>query len=103
MSKCLAVLLAGFYSISAGQSGAGPSDDIYQAIHTNDLARLKALVPTAAEANAPSLAGAPPLMVAAAAGSIDAMTLLLDRGADVNAQNALGSTALIWSATDLAK
>ena len=31
------------------------------------------------------------------------MTHLLDKGADVNAQNAFGSTALMISATDIAK
>ncbi len=31
------------------------------------------------------------------------MRLLLDRGADVNAQNAFGSTALMWSVADAAK
>ena len=33
----------------------------------------------------------------------NAMRLLLDKGADVNARNAAGATALMWAATDLAK
>jgi ankyrin repeat protein len=40
------------------------------------------------------------LMVAAEIGSLDAMTMLIDRRADVNARNASGSTALMWSVTD---
>ena len=42
-------------------------------------------------------------MYAAEIGSLDAMRLLIDRGADVNAQNAFGSTALMWSVSDPAK
>ena len=48
-------------------------------------------------------AGVTPLIYAGAAGSLEAMTLLLDQGADVNAQNAFGSTALVWSATQIEK
>src|SRR5579864_2768986 len=50
-----------------------PADDLYNAIRTNDLARLRSLVRTAAEANARYEHGATPLMFAAAAGSLDAM------------------------------
>ena len=42
-------------------------------------------------------------MYAAEIGSVDAMRVLIDRGADVNAQNAFGSTALMWSVSDPAK
>ena len=42
-------------------------------------------------------------MHAAAIGSLDAVRLLLDQGADVNAKNAAGATPLMWAATDLAK
>ena len=42
-------------------------------------------------------------MDAAVAGSVEAMTVLLDKGADVNAQNPFGTTALMMSATDIAK
>src|SRR2546430_291947 len=100
-----AVLLVGCCTIStaAAQPAGGPADDLYQAIRTNNLARLKTLVRTPADANAPDPAGETPLMISAAAGSIDAMRVLLDQGADANGQNTFGSTALIWSATDAAK
>jgi ankyrin repeat protein len=42
-------------------------------------------------------------MSAAAAGSVEAMKLLIAKGADVNGQNAIGTTALMMSATDRAK
>jgi ankyrin repeat protein len=42
-------------------------------------------------------------MFAAEIGSVDAMRLLIERGADVNAQNAFGSTALMWSVADPGK
>ncbi len=48
-------------------------------------------------------AGLTPLMYAAVVGSADAMRVLIDAGADVNAKNAFGSTALMWSVTDFKK
>ena len=42
-------------------------------------------------------------MHAAAIGSVEAMQLLIDKGADVNARSTAGATALMWAATDLAK
>jgi N-acyl-D-amino-acid deacylase len=39
-------------------------------------------------------------MAAAGSGSLEAMKMLIDRRADVNARNAFGSTALMWSITD---
>jgi ankyrin repeat protein len=95
-------LLALLASCIAG-AAASPADDLYNAIRTNDLARLRALVGTKADANAADERGATPLMYAAVAGSLDAMRFLIEKGADVNAHNNLGATALIWSATDLAK
>jgi ankyrin repeat protein len=47
--------------------------------------------------------GATPLLNAAAVGSVETMTLLLGRGADVNARSAAGATALMWAANDAAK
>ena len=48
-------------------------------------------------------AGSTPLHHAAAFGSLETMTLLLDAGADVNARNLRGSTPLHWAIHDEAK
>jgi ankyrin repeat protein len=48
-------------------------------------------------------AGSTPLHHAAGFGALDTMTLLLDRGADVNAKNRRGSMPLHWAVHDEAK
>jgi len=106
MAKILGICALAFSTTvasSASPSPAGGADAAYQAIRANDIGRLRALVRTPADANQKDDAGVPLLMTSAAVGSVDAMTLLLDKGADVNARNGFGATALIWSATDLAK
>jgi len=75
----------------------------YSAIRDNNLAELQALLDQKASADVADNRGITPLMYAAEIGSVEAMHLLLDRGADVNAQNAFGSTALMWSVSDPAK
>lgn len=79
-----------------------PSDRFYQAIRNNDIASLRSLVKTA-DVNVKDQRETTPLMYAAAYGSMDAMKLLLDAGADVNAKNAFAATALLWCANDLGK
>jgi ankyrin repeat protein len=79
------------------------SDTIYDAVRTNSLSRLRPLVATAADANVRDEEQSTPLMYAAAVGSTDAVKLLLDNGADVNAQNGTGLTALMFASTDLPK
>ena len=78
---------------------AASGEDFYSVIRRNDLTRLAAM----GDVNTPDGRGETPLMYAAAAGSLDAIKLLIGKGADVNAQSEAGATALIWSATDLAK
>jgi len=85
------------------QSAAPQSDDVYAAVRANDLARLRTLVASPADANARDEQGDAPLLYAAAVGSLEATKLLLDKGADVNAQNAFGTTALMIAAVDIAK
>ena len=97
------LVLAALASGSATQPAGGSSGDLYQAIRTNDLVRLKTLVPSHDEANAPGPLGSTPLMAAAAAGSVEAMAFLIDKGADIDAQNPFGTTALMMSATQIAK
>ncbi len=47
--------------------------------------------------------GTTPLMVATLESDVASMTLLLDNGADPNARNDAGATALMWAVTDVAK
>src|SRR6266480_3929094 len=93
-----------FAAAYAGTRAAeNPSNALYAAIRANDLTRLKALLSGGGTANVRDARGVTPLMHAAVVGSVEAMSLLVDAGADVNARNDVGSTALIWSATDLAR
>jgi ankyrin repeat protein len=78
-------------------------DKLYSAIRANDLRQLKTLLDGGASPNEPGPDGITPLMAAAEVGSVDAMRVLIDSRADVNAKNAFGSTALILSATDAKK
>jgi ankyrin repeat protein len=79
-----------------------PSERFYQAIRNNDLPTLRALLKSS-DVNVKDRRESTPLMYAAAYGSLDAMKLLLDAGADVNAKNTFDVTALLWCANDLAK
>src|SRR5260370_23465595 len=84
-------------------AAADPSDACYAAIRSNDLAKLQSILATGGSANHKDARGLTPLMYAAAVGSADAMKMLIEKGADVNAKNAFDSTALMWSVTDLNK
>jgi len=74
-------------------------DSVYRAIRDNDLAVVQRLV-NSGNGNERDKRGTTPLMYAAAVGSLEAMRMLLDHGADVNAANDFGATALMWAITD---
>src|SRR5579862_3267431 len=90
-------------AIMAVAAMAQEPEKFYSAIRENNLTQLKALLDQKASAGTADDHEITPLMYAADIGSVEAMRLLLDRGADVNAQNAFGSTALMWSVSDPAK
>jgi ankyrin repeat protein len=78
------------------------SDRFYQAIRYDNAGDLKALIGSQ-DVNAKDSRGATPLMYVAAFGNAKQMKLLLESGADVNAQNAFHATALIWAGGDAVK
>jgi ankyrin repeat protein len=96
----VAVLLLG---VGIGRSATPESETrFYDAIRNNDLKSIRALL-EGVDVDARDGRGSTPLMLAAAIGSIEAMTLLLDAGADANARNDFGATPLIRAAGDPAK
>jgi ankyrin repeat protein len=91
-------------SVVSAQNSSSPSDAFYAAIRDDNLARLQGLLKEGADPDAGDpRGGATPLMYAAVVGSVGAMTVLLDNGANANATNATGATALMWAATDIEK
>ena len=75
--------------------------DIFKAIRDDDLAAVRALKQTHLEIK--DRYGSTPLMHAAAFGSVEALEILLKKGADVNARNAFNATALLRAAADARK
>ena len=99
---CVALCIAG----SAAGAATAPDDTydkLYSAIRTDDLRQMKTLLEGGVSASAAGPDGISPLMAAAEIGSLDAMKLLIDRNADVNAKNTSGSAALMFSVTDAKK
>ena len=98
------LLLCAALCVACIATGADDSyDKLYSAIRANDIPQMKSLLDKGVGANEAGPEGVTPLMAAAEIGSLDAMKLLVDRHADVNAKNASGSTALMWSVTDAKK
>ena len=97
----IAVLATTLVAVTTAQENS--SDALYVAIRTNNLARLGAMTADRASVDAKDDRGITPLMYAAWVGSPEAMTLLLDRGADPNLTNSNGSSALMLSITELPK
>lgn len=77
--------------------------DTLDKIRSNDLSWLANEMRSKEKADQRDGKQNTPLIWAAALGSTEAVKLLIDRGADVNAANALGVTPLIAAATDEAK
>lgn len=76
---------------------------LLDALRRADSAAVRALLASGADPNLRDSTGATALMYAALYGSMNDMTLLIDRKADVNAANAAGATALMWAAHDAAR
>ena len=89
MRETLAAVVALLAAAGAcpGSESAAPQE-IFAAIRNNELVRLQSLIGPGSNVNARGDCGATPPMYAAAYGSLDALKMLLDAGADVNAISA---------------
>jgi len=92
---CLIAVAACLSVMASAQTTA---DELIQAIRNNDLASLKARLAKGAQVDTRDPRGTTLLMHAAALGSPEAVKLLLESGAQVNAKNDLEATALILGA-----
>ena len=84
--------------LSVAVCAQNAADPLIQAIRNNDLTSLKASLAKGAGVNTKDARGSTLLMHAAAVGSPEAVKLLLESGADVNAKNDVDATALILGA-----
>jgi ankyrin repeat protein len=101
--RILVALIIVTTGLSAQDAGS-VSDSFYATIRANDVVKLAGMLKSGVNPNTPEpRGGTTPLMHAAASGSLEAMTLLLDNGASVNTANAAGLTALMMSVTDIDK
>jgi hypothetical protein len=81
-------------------------EQLFNAIERAAQKEVKDLIQKGVNVNARGPQRATPLILAAAAGDIDTVTLFLRAGADVNARDQFGQTALLrllrkpWSSTD---
>ena len=96
---CAATLLSSVCALGA----ATDAKQLFSAIRNNDLTVVKSLAASAADVNVRGERQTTPLMYAGAFGSLEAMRVLMDAGADVNAHNDFNATALMWSVNEPAK
>jgi ankyrin repeat protein len=104
MLSKLRMPLCVLFLVLAGRATAAQNSfaDVYTAIRNNDLKELQSLV-AGKKAGIADERGRTPLMYAAGAGSIEAMKILLDAGADPNTADSFGATPLMFGIRDIAK
>jgi ankyrin repeat protein len=102
--KLAQITVAAFLAASSGlATDTAAANRLLILIRNNDLVSLKAAIAQGVGVNARADRNTTPLMYAAAFGSLDSLQVLQAAGADVNAQNAFGATALMWAVTEPAK
>jgi ankyrin repeat protein len=101
MKQFCALLAAAF--CAAAIAGAASSEEFARAIRANDLTALRELASTPTAANLENNVQSRPLHYAAIYGSVDAVRILLEAGADPNARNQQQATPLLYAAWNFAK
>ena len=98
------VLIAGLHSVSAAETkSVAISAEYFTVLRNGDVGKLRNALNKGASVNGQDEKGNTPLMLAAVYGNADSVRLLIERGADVNATNMFGATALMRSAGDYEK
>jgi ankyrin repeat protein len=87
----------------AHQDSPPNTQALFAAIRSDNTSGVKALLNRGVSANSRTLGGTTVLMYAAVVSDLGTMRLLLDHGADTNAHNDAGATALMWSVGDTNK
>jgi ankyrin repeat protein len=90
-------------TVALAQGAGSDSEKLYDAIRAGDLSGLGALLDGGISPDVRDSREITPLMYAAETGSVAEMRMLIDHHAAVNAQNAFGATALMWSVSDIQK
>jgi ankyrin repeat protein len=96
-------LLVLFVTLVSGASAFGAPADLLVAIRNGDHAQVQKLLRAGADVNTADSEGTTALMHAVVEADVRMMKLLIDNHANVNAKNALDSTALMYAATNFAK
>jgi ankyrin repeat protein len=78
-----------------GTAAAGDIDALYEAAGDGDVAKVSALLDSGVDVNGRTSNGSYALNNAAVENRVEAMRILLDRGANPNVQNSQGDTPLI--------
>jgi ankyrin repeat protein len=85
-------------SAAANDHASVAAENLFEAIRANDLNKLRELVAAPGAANLEDKLQWRPLHYAAIYGSVDAVAILLDAGADPDVRNQQGATPLIYAA-----
>ena len=83
----LGVAVLSAAGVLAGQGSQAANESLWEASRAGDTTRITAALAQGADVNAKSRYDVTPLIFAAGNGRLDAVKLLLSRGADVNAQD----------------
>ena len=95
----IALLVALVVSAAAAEPAAPAADALLQAVRKGDVAAVKAALDSGVPTDAKFRYDRTALSFAADRGQAEIVTLLLERGADVNAKDTFyGATALLWAA-----
>lgn len=98
------VVALGIGAIQAASGDARNRVDLAAAVRAGDIATVKAMMEKGgADPNVKDASGTPLLMTAVVYGNAESVRILLEHGADANAKNPAGATALLWAAGDWEK